>query len=160
MVALKLKEPRLQGGNERRSARAKVLLSAAIESDGLRIPVKVVNLSAHGVLVTGGALPPENKPLNFRCGGQTAKGWLAWTRPPHAGISFDAPIDPKAFLPKTLVTGNMVTRDMRQIDFRRPGFRGNQMTDEERRIVEEWMRKQLEDSAGDATPHHPSRPSA
>jgi hypothetical protein len=28
------------------------------------------------------------------------------------------------------------------VDFRRPGFRGNQMTDEERKIVEEWNRPQ------------------
>jgi hypothetical protein len=153
--AHKLKEPRLQGRDERRSARAKVLLSAVIECDGLRIPVKVVNLSANGVLVASNTFPPEGKRLIFRCGGRTAEGWSAWVHPPHAGINFDTRIDPKAFLPKTLVTTSMITRDARRKDFRRPGFRGNQMSDEEKQIVDEWTRSQLRDSAGEATAGEP-----
>jgi hypothetical protein len=42
----------------------------------------------------------------------------------------------------------MVTRDTRNLDFRRPGFRGNQMSDEEREIVAKWVREQ--DKSGDA----------
>lgn len=139
-------ERKLERADERRSAREKVLLTATIECDGSRIPVRVVNLSAHGALVTCDTEPPEGRALIFRCNGQLAKGSMAWVRIPLAGIDFDAPIMPKAFLPKALHTAHLITRDTRELDFRRPGFRGNQMSNEERQIVEEWKRKQLEDS--------------
>ncbi len=129
---------------ERRSARAKVLLTAAIDCGGCRIPVRVINLSAHGALVACDTKPPEDERLIFRCNGLAAPGSLAWVHLPHAGIDFDAPIMPKAFLPKTLHTAHLITRDTRELDFRRPGFRGNQMSNEEWQIVEEWKRKQLE----------------
>jgi hypothetical protein len=134
----------LQAEDERRSARVKVLLSATIECDGRVIPAKVVNLSANGVLVTSDWIPPEEKPLIFRCGGRETAGWLAWVHPPHVAINFDKPIDPNAFLPKTFDTTKLITRDARNIDFRRPGFRGDQMSDEEKLIVKRWMREQFQ----------------
>lgn len=136
----------LKRGEERRSARAKVLLTAVIECDGVRVPVRVVNLSANGALVACDEPPSENTRVKFRTGMRTAEGWTAWVRPPHAGINFDEPIEPGEFLPKSLRTADLITRDTRDLDFRRPGFRGNQMTEEERRIVEEWNRKQLEEA--------------
>jgi len=130
----------LEHGEERRSARAKVLLAAVIECDGVRIPVRVINLSANGVLVACDAPPPEDRRVKFQTGGRTAEGWTARVRFPHAGINFDEPIDPGQFLPKSLRTGDLIIRDTRDLDFRRPGFRGNQMTAEERQIVKEWNR--------------------
>lgn len=133
-------------GDERRSARAKVLLTAVIECDDVRIPVRVVNLSANGALVACDARLPENTRVKFRTGRRTAEGWTAWVHPPHAGINFDESIEPGEFLPKSLGTADLITRDTRDLDFRRPGFRGNQMTAEEWQIVEEWNRKQLEEA--------------
>jgi hypothetical protein len=115
-----------------------VLLSAVVECDGARIPVRVINLSANGVLVACDAPPPADTRVKFQIGGRIVDGWTAWVRLPHAGINFDEPIDPADFLPKSLRTGDLIIRDTRDLDFRRPGFRGNQMTAEERRIVEEW----------------------
>lgn len=137
-------------GNERaegrRSARAKVLLAAELECDGARTPVRVANLSAHGALVLGAPPLPEDKPLIFRCSGLAAGGWMAWVRPPYAGINFHEPVEPADLLPKARSGANLVTRDTRKLDFRRPGFRGNQMNEEERQIVEAWRREQLEKS--------------
>lgn len=137
---------------ERRSARAKVLLTATIECGGARIPVRLVNLSAHGALVAFDTEPPEDKTLILRCNGQAATGSIAWVHPPHAGIDFDAPIMPKMFLTKTLHTAQLITRDTRESDFRRPGFRGNQLSNEEWQIVEKWKCKQLEDSGTKQAP--------
>lgn len=129
------------GADERRSDRSSVLLAATIECDGARLPVRVVNLSAHGALVQGDAVPGQDQAVTFRCSGLEAAGWMAWVKPPFAGINFDAPVQPPA-LAQGAGTAAMVTKDTRRRDFRRPGFRGNQMSAEEREIVEQWAREQ------------------
>ena len=134
---------KLKRANERRSARAQLLLTAAFECGGSRVPVRVVNLSAHGALVAFDGEPPEDKGLFFHCNCVAAPGSIAWVYPPHAGIDFDAPIEPDAFLAKMAHTAHLITKDTRELDFRRQGFRGNQMSSEERQFVEEWKRKQL-----------------
>jgi hypothetical protein len=135
-----------KSADERRSARANVLLVAAVECGGVRIPVRVVNLSAHGALVLGEVIPSEDSPVIFRCNGLVVEGWIAWVRPPHAGIHFSATIQPGKALSKTPATGTMIIKDSRRLDYRRPGFRGNQLTAEEKHIVEHWNkeRPQLE----------------
>lgn len=128
----------------RRSARAKVLLTAELECEGTRIPVRVANLSAHGALILGEPYFHEDQPVTFRCSGLAAEGWLAWVQPPYAGINFNKPIEPKDILPKARGDSTLVIKDTRTLDFRRPGFRGNQMSQEERQIVEQWQKEQFE----------------
>lgn len=130
--------------DERRSARSTVLLAAMIECDGRQLPVRVINLSAHGALVHGDELPDSDEEVTFRCSEVTAKGWMAWVQPPLAGINFDEPIQPDGTWIKPQSGAHMVTPDTRKLDFRRPGFRGNQMSDEEREIVAKWLREQQE----------------
>ena len=127
--------------DERRSARSTVMLAATIDAGGAAVPVRVVNLSAHGALVQGDDLPCADTPLSFRCGGLQAAGWMAWLRPPLGGISFDLTVDPNAAL-QSVRAAHVVIKDTRARDFRRPGFTGNQLTDEERRILESWAREQ------------------
>jgi hypothetical protein len=117
------------------------MLAAMIEAGEARLPVRVVNLSAHGALVQAEDLPGDEAPVTFRCGGLEVRGWIAWVRPPLGGISFDLRVDPDAAL-QSVRTAHTVIRDTRSRDFRRPGFRGNQLTEEERRIVEKWAREQ------------------
>jgi hypothetical protein len=126
--------------DERRSARANVLLVGAIESDGVRNKVRVSNLSAHGALIAGDMVMSEGTPVNFRCNGLTIQSCVAWIRAPYAGIDFDEPIQPDDLLRNSPVPPQVITRDTRELNFRRPGFRGNQLTDEERKIVEERTR--------------------
>jgi hypothetical protein len=130
-----------QGADERRSARQSVLLAATIECGGAQLPVRVVNFSAHGALVQGDAVPEQDQAVTLRCSGLEAAGWMAWVRPPFAAINFDAPVRPPA-IAQSAGTAAMVTRDTRRRDFRRPGFRGDQMSAEEREIVEQWAREQ------------------
>ena len=123
---------------ERRSGRAIVMLKAAIESDATCIPVRVSNLSAHGALVIGDRLPPADSEVIFRCNGIAVQSWIAWIDGGRAGVQFADIVQPEALAQKVRVPPIPITRDTRSRDFRRPGFRGNQMTPEERMIVDDW----------------------
>jgi hypothetical protein len=131
-----------KNSDERRSARANVLLVAAVECEGRTIPVRVANLSAHGALVFSDGVPREDTPVIFRCNGIAVDGWVAWLRPPHAGIHFSNVIQPGNVLRKAPDTKALIVRDTRTLDFRRPGLRGNQLTRPERQIVAEWTEDQ------------------
>ena len=131
----------MDSAEERRSARANVLLTATIEDSGFSLPVRVGNLSAHGALVIGDALPPREAVVTFRCNGAAVAGMIVWTGTGRAGIEFAQPIDlsevaRKAPPPPAIET----VKDTREVTYKRPGFRGNQMSEEERRIVEEFHR--------------------
>jgi hypothetical protein len=128
----------MDNAEERRSGRSIVILTAAIERDGACIPVRVSNLSAHGALVVGNGLPPVDTEVTFRCNGVGLQSWIAWVDAARAGVQFSEPVQPDALAQKVRVPPIPVERDTRTVDFRRPGFRGNQMTVEERRIVDEW----------------------
>ena len=135
--------------DERRSARANVILTATIEQGSARIPVRVSNLSAHGALVIGDRLPEGETQVVFRCNGAAVQCWVAWSRAGRAGIQFGTPVQPDALAHKEAAPRATIIKDTRELDFRRPGFKGNQMTDEERKIVEEWNRPQPKPSAED-----------
>ena len=137
--------------DERRSARSKVFVAATIECGNARFPVRVINLSIHGVLVAGEATSPDEEAVTLRCGGLKAAGWIARVRPQHIAINFEAPIKPRTVARKMDGGSDLITRDTRKLDFRRPGFRGNQMTAEERQIVEAWQREQ-EDLGSEGSP--------
>ena len=131
------------GTDERRSGRANVILAATLEHRGARIPVRVSNLSEHGALVVGDGLPKGETQIVFHCNGANVQSWVAWSRDGRAGIEFGIPVPPDALIQKgEAVPRVAIIKDTRELDFRRPGFRGNQMTDEERKIVEEWNRPQ------------------
>ena len=128
--------------DERRSIRSAVLLTAVLECDGTDVPVRVVNLSANGALVSADELPPADGRVLFRCKSLVVEGWVAWSHPPNAGINFDTDIDPKEVVPKNRTEEILVTGDERQTDFRRPGLRGTPLTPAERKIVEDWRREE------------------
>lgn len=126
--------------DERRSARSNVVLAAMLEADGRHFRVRISNVSAHGALVTGEALPAEGDQVILRCKGRTIPGWVAWTGRSHSGIQFEEEVQLRDLLNDVSRYSQMIVRDERKLDFRRPGFRGNQLTDEERQAVEEWKR--------------------
>lgn len=133
--------------DERRSLRAPVLLIAAVECGGDRIPIRVSNLSAHGALVIGKELPCADTSVIFRCNGHAIESWVAWTEAPHAGLQFSEPIQPEVLLRSKPVLSAALVRDTRNLDFRRPGFSGNQLTQEEREMLKEWRASQSEPPA-------------
>ncbi|MEO6433403.1 MAG: PilZ domain-containing protein [Sphingomicrobium sp.] len=123
--------------DERRSTRARVMLTAAIESERDRIPVTVDDLSAHGVRVVGEGLPAMDTSVTFQCKNLSVKGFVAWVQPPLVGIGFGEPIDPQHLLRKISRPAGVDQRD-----FRRPGFRDRPLTQVEKQIIEEWARPQ------------------
>ena len=131
-----------KGADERRSTRANVLLAAAIERGGVCTPVRVGNLSAHGALVLCDAILAEGAPVIFRCNGIAIDSWVAWVQPPYFGIQFGEPLRPKVLLRSASAGRQVITRDSRELNYRRPGFRGKQLTDDERQIVEDWRASQ------------------
>ena len=132
---------------ERRSARSNVILTAMIEHGNARIPVRVSNLSEHGALVIGDSLPTGETKVTFRCNGVAIEGWVAWWEKGRAGIEFGNSTEPEALLQRTAFHHIEIIKDTREREFRRPGFRGNLLTDEEREIVNKHNRAQSEDDA-------------
>jgi hypothetical protein len=128
--------------DERRSPRANILMKGAIESGQNHFPIRVSNLSAHGALVIGQAFPERDTPVVFRCNGFAVESWVAWVKTPHAGIQFAQPIRPEELLRNAAVPAPTIVRDTRKLDFRRPGFRGNQLTPEERDELQDWLASQ------------------
>ena len=128
------------GMDDRRSGRANVILTAFIELGRTRIPVRIGNISEHGALVIGRGLPPPDTAVTFHCNGLAVEGLVAWSRRERAGIQFENPIEPAALTQRTPASPAAIVKAARNQDFRRPGFRGNQLSDEESRIVADWHR--------------------
>ena len=126
--------------DERRSTRTNVLLSAVVEVEGANIPVRVRNLSAHGVLVKASGLAAGDTRIVFRCNGVAIPGWIVWADENDAGIQFGEAVQPDRVVKKPPASATSIVQDTRSVNFRRPGFRGNLLTDEQREIIQEWMR--------------------
>jgi hypothetical protein len=124
--------------DERRSARANVLLTAIVAHGPTRIPVRISNLSEHGALVIGRGLPASEARVTFHCNGVDVEGFVAWSSQGRAGIQFETAIQPKTLTQRAPPCAGPIVKADSNADFRRPGFRGKQMTDEESRIVAQW----------------------
>jgi len=144
----------MDNSDERRSQRANVILTATVESGGVHTPVRIGNLSAHGAMIIADRLPPLEALVTFHCNGIAVQAWVAWIDAGRAGIQFADPIDPDMLTKRPAIRQPTIVKDRRDVDFRRPGFRGNQMTEEERKIVEEWNRPEPEppDDEGPSKP--------
>ena len=132
--------------DDRRAARTNVLLAASLETQtSPPQSVRIANLSASGALIFGQALPLEDAAVVLVCGTKKIPGHVAWAGEHHAGIAFDTEIDPSEILPKRLHSPTMILKDEREPDFRRPGFRGDQLSAEERQMLEEWRRSETKE---------------
>ena len=140
------------GSDERRSPRGNVILTATVEQGSARIRVRVGDLSQHGALIIGGPLLVSEKQIVFCCNGVAIKGWVAWSKGDRAGIEFGAPIEPEAFTQRVERPRPEIIKDSRESDFRRPGFRGNLLTKEQRDIVVEHNRPSQKLSKGEGLP--------
>ncbi len=118
----------------RKTRRSYVLMTASLELSGMSLPVKLRNLSADGALVEGDKLPIEGSALLFRKGELSVTGRVAWAKTRHAGISFDRPL-----AAHQVMRHIPAPRARVKPDFRRPGFKTNAMTEDERRFGEQWL---------------------
>lgn len=121
--------------DERRSDRQKVILAATLKHDASQVPVRIMDLSQRGALITGEVLPDVDSLITLRCGTQSVSGFVAWKNGNQAGLGFTYDMKRQPFTSRSGVTSDLVVRDRRVVDFRRPGFRGNQLTREERAFL-------------------------
>src|SRR6476659_3741239 len=98
-------------GDERRSARANVLLAGFIESEQVCVPVRIRDLSEHGALVVGKVRLAVDTHVTLRCNGKAIQCWIAWTADAHAGIQFGATERSDGLLPNSKLSSQAITKD-------------------------------------------------
>jgi len=118
----------------RRSRRSHLLMAATLEVSGRAINVKLRNLSSEGAQVEGDQLPVEGTELLFRKGELALAGSVIWTKGKHAGIRFVHKLEPQAVLNHIAVP-----RPRMEADFRRPGLATRALTEQERKLAENWI---------------------
>ena len=119
----------------RKSRRSNVLMAASLELSGTSLPVKLRNLSSEGALVEGAKLPVEGAAIQFRKGELSVAGRVAWVKGGRAGISFSHNLEPEQVLRHV-----PAPRPRVHSDFRRPGLKAQDLTDEEKRFGEIWVK--------------------
>lgn len=124
--------------DERRSPRSKVMLAAMVRHEEGQTRVRVLDLSSHGALIVGGSLPPMNSTVTLHCGSQSVAGWVAWRSGKQAGLHFDQKVSRQDFAPQASFS-HAVILDNHKADARRPGFRGNQLSAEERFFMNQLL---------------------
>ena len=110
------------------------MMTATLEISGRAVKVKLRNLSAEGAQVEGAGLPVEGTDLMFRKGNLAVVGRVVWTKDDHAGIRFDRLLDTEAVLNHVPVPRPRTTPD-----FRRPGLASRALTEQERKLAEQWI---------------------
>src|SRR3954447_13961223 len=118
----------------RRSRRSPVMLTAHVEVDGVREPVKLRNLSEEGALIEGESLPPEGSITFFERNELRLKGRMVGVRGNFAGIA-----SPRQLRPEEVLRNVPKPRQQIQRDFRRPGLACRPLSLDERKMVERWM---------------------
>lgn len=118
----------------RKSRRSNVLMAASLELSGAALPVKLRNLSSEGALVEGDKLPVEGAAIQFRKGELSVAGRIAWVSEGRAGISFAQKLEPEQVLRHV-----PAPRPRVHADFRRPGLKARELTEDEKRFGEVWI---------------------
>ena len=75
-----------------RTSRTNLLLSASIESNGLSAPVRIRNLSEHGALIEGAALPRVGSSLILRRLQLEMRATVIWSDKGRCGVRFEGMI--------------------------------------------------------------------
>jgi hypothetical protein len=77
----------------RANPRSNVFLTAILSADATCISVKIRNLSVHGALLEGAALPGQGERAFLRRGSLQVPSVVAWRNQSHCGICFESPIE-------------------------------------------------------------------
>jgi len=132
--------------HQRRSRRSPVLLTATIELGGVEHDVKLRNLSSDGALVEGGELLPECARVTFCRKELRVRSRVAWVQGKHAGIAFDTPLEPHEVL------RHIPRREAKPLPselFTRPAVSRHQLSQVERRWIQDWMESNSIDRPGE-----------
>ena len=121
-------------GQNRKSQRSQVLLTATLEHGGGSQAVKLRNLSEEGALVESEKLPIEGTTVHFIRNDLNAPGRVVWVSGRYAGIAFSDKLDPAEVLRHI-----PAPRPKIQPRYWRPGITTTQLNAEQRRLAESWM---------------------
>jgi PilZ domain len=121
-----------------RQPRKNLLLAATIEADGLKVPVRIRNLSEGGAMVDGSALPRTGTLLTLTRAEIEVGGRVVWQTQGRCGVAFDT----TAITVDEWVSGNRVASFQ--------GHRGQARVD----AIQQAVR------SGDALPAEPAAPAA
>ncbi|MDG2535046.1 PilZ domain-containing protein [Sphingomonas sp. HITSZ_GF] len=81
--------PILTAGNQDRAPRKNLLLAATIEADGLKVPVRIRNLSEGGAMLDGSVLPRPCTRLLLRRSEIEVGARVIWQSQGKCGVSFE-----------------------------------------------------------------------
>lgn len=82
----------------RRSRRKNVFLSAVVETQTGKYPIRVRNMCATGAMIEGADLPKEGSAVMLRRGSLQAHGHVAWCRNGECGLLLVTPVDVERWL--------------------------------------------------------------
>lgn len=71
------------------------------------------------------------------CESVDAIGTVVWTQPGYLGMHFDEPVDDTIVLNLARQSDAEAAKETKT--FRRPSLRGDELTDEDRKVTEQWM---------------------
>ena len=123
---------------KRRSRRDNVLLTASLDLPDRSQPVKLRNLSEEGALVEGAGMVEQDCDLLFRRNDLEVPARVVWVRGRFVGIAFDRRLDRKAVLRH--MPASAPRSDPPSRLFKRPGLTTHQMSPEEKKWIDHWVR--------------------
>jgi hypothetical protein len=124
---------------KRRSRRDIVLLSASLDLPDRSQSVKLRNLSEEGALVEGAGMVERDCDLLFRRNEIEVPARVVWVRGRFAGIAFDQPLDRKVVLRHVPASAPRSDPPPPRL-FKRPGLTTHQMSPEEKKWIDHWVR--------------------
>jgi hypothetical protein len=117
---------------ERASKRARVLLSAKLETPHGSIDCRLRDLSRKGALVECSPMPPAGTDVLFVRGAISVPARVAWSQPGRVGLEFHYPIDEaEVLVPFKAGTAKAGPR------FRRPGIKEG-VSEQDRKLAAAW----------------------
>ena len=130
------------GPHKRRSKRSLVLLTAKIRTPKGVLDVRLRNLSQNGALLESETLPEVGCELVFERGDTIVPARVAWASNGRFGIEFVEPIEESEVLVHVGRGTRPPSRHEPPSIYRRTGFRGNQLSREDREVAAAWVRPQ------------------
>ena len=119
-------------GGKRSAKRARVLLTARLETDSGDIEARLRDLSQRGALVECLKVPPVGSEVIFARGATRVRARVAWAGADRVGLEFHHEIDEHE------VYVQLGKRPApKPVSFRRSGLNGS-LTEEERRAAKAW----------------------
>lgn len=116
----------------RRAKRARVLLSAKLQTEAGELDCRLRDLSRKGALIECKPTPPTGTEVLFQRGAISVPARVAWSQPGRCGLEFHYMIDEAEALVQLKTGGNQA-----QPRFRRPGIKEG-VSDTERKLAAAW----------------------